>query len=237
MIFIAHRGASKQRKENTIEAFHFASDNGADIIEMDVRYTSDGVFVIFHDDTLKRVDGTETKVSDITYKELSNRIEVSGWPEVITLDKLGKEYKRETPFLFHIKFFDIQDKFIKELDRLNNKFYLGTQSVEVASILSKKYGRDRILGFMPYKDCIDEFIRNGAGIIRLWESWLDDESIIRCHEKDVYVWIMVKNKEGIGETDILTLNNINESGADGVLLNDICLVSAWKAQNNQISNV
>ena len=46
---IAHRGASAVRKENTVEAFVEARRLGADMVELDVRRTRDGVLVIHHD--------------------------------------------------------------------------------------------------------------------------------------------------------------------------------------------
>jgi glycerophosphoryl diester phosphodiesterase len=46
---IAHRGASKLAKENTIEAFQRAVDVGADGVELDVRRSADGVLVVHHD--------------------------------------------------------------------------------------------------------------------------------------------------------------------------------------------
>lgn len=46
---IAHRGASGQRRENTLEAFATAIDLGADAVELDVRRTRDGALVVHHD--------------------------------------------------------------------------------------------------------------------------------------------------------------------------------------------
>ncbi|MDQ3542532.1 MAG: glycerophosphodiester phosphodiesterase, partial [Actinomycetota bacterium] len=46
---IAHRGASRLAKENTIEAFRAAVRVGAAGIELDARRTSDGVLVVHHD--------------------------------------------------------------------------------------------------------------------------------------------------------------------------------------------
>jgi len=47
---IAHRGASKERLENTLPAFLLALERGADAIELDVHRTRDGVVVVHHDD-------------------------------------------------------------------------------------------------------------------------------------------------------------------------------------------
>jgi len=49
---IAHRGASRDHPENTIDAFTRALELGADGIELDVHATSDGTIVVHHDATV-----------------------------------------------------------------------------------------------------------------------------------------------------------------------------------------
>lgn len=49
---IAHRGASKAARENTIEAFALAGRLGADAVELDVRRTRDGALVVHHNPDL-----------------------------------------------------------------------------------------------------------------------------------------------------------------------------------------
>ena len=46
---IAHRGAPRQRPENTLSSFALALEQGADAIELDVHATGDGVVVVHHD--------------------------------------------------------------------------------------------------------------------------------------------------------------------------------------------
>lgn len=46
---VAHRGASAHFPENTLAAFEAAADAGADVVELDVRRSPDGVLVISHD--------------------------------------------------------------------------------------------------------------------------------------------------------------------------------------------
>jgi len=48
-LVIAHRGASADHPENTVEAFHGAREQGADWVELDVRRSGDGVLVVHHD--------------------------------------------------------------------------------------------------------------------------------------------------------------------------------------------
>ena len=45
---MAHRGASRAERENSIAAFHRAREMGADAVELDVRRTLDGVLVVHH---------------------------------------------------------------------------------------------------------------------------------------------------------------------------------------------
>jgi glycerophosphoryl diester phosphodiesterase len=44
----AHRGARDTFPENTIPAFSHAWENGADLIELDVQVTKDGIVVVHH---------------------------------------------------------------------------------------------------------------------------------------------------------------------------------------------
>jgi glycerophosphoryl diester phosphodiesterase len=52
---IAHRGASLERRENSLPAFERAIELGADFVELDVQVTSDGALVVFHDLDLDRL--------------------------------------------------------------------------------------------------------------------------------------------------------------------------------------
>ncbi|MDQ6615710.1 MAG: glycerophosphodiester phosphodiesterase [Actinomycetota bacterium] len=48
-MILAHRGASKVARENTVEAFCEARRLGADGVELDVRASADGALVVHHD--------------------------------------------------------------------------------------------------------------------------------------------------------------------------------------------
>ena len=71
-VYVAHRGLFDNEKgipENSLPAFELAAKNGFGI-EMDVQMSKDGVLVVFHDDSLNRMTGTEGKLVDFTFKEL-----------------------------------------------------------------------------------------------------------------------------------------------------------------------
>jgi len=77
-LIIAHRGASKHAPENTFAAFKRAIDAGADGIELDVRLAKDGVAVVFHDSSLKRIAGRKGKIAHFTAAELGS-IDAGSW--------------------------------------------------------------------------------------------------------------------------------------------------------------
>lgn len=58
-LVIAHQGGDGLWPGNTMFAFQNAADLGADVLEMDLHITSDGILVLMHDETVDRTtDGT-----------------------------------------------------------------------------------------------------------------------------------------------------------------------------------
>ena len=69
-LVVAHRGASLEHPENTIEAFEAAIDLGADAVEFDVRMTADGHAVVMHDPDVSRTTDGRGLVSEMTLEEI-----------------------------------------------------------------------------------------------------------------------------------------------------------------------
>ena len=69
---IAHRGFSGYAPENTIPAFRLAGSNKYWGAECDVQETSDGKFVIMHDDTVDRMTNGTGSVSSKTLTQIKN---------------------------------------------------------------------------------------------------------------------------------------------------------------------
>jgi glycerophosphoryl diester phosphodiesterase len=74
---INHRGYGRLAPENTIPAYALSAKLGWKYVETDVRFTSDGVAVLLHDESINRTarnaDGTEIgetiNIADITYEQ------------------------------------------------------------------------------------------------------------------------------------------------------------------------
>jgi len=67
---MAHRGASGHAPENTLAAFRLAIQQGADLLETDLRFTQDKVLVCIHDATVDRTTEGHGAVSDMTLTEI-----------------------------------------------------------------------------------------------------------------------------------------------------------------------
>ena len=80
----AHRGLHSQRNgvpENTLEAFDVAANRGYGI-ELDVRLSSDGIPMVFHDDKLERLCRIERRVDELTADQLT-KMRVAGSDQFI----------------------------------------------------------------------------------------------------------------------------------------------------------
>lgn len=72
-VLYAHRGASYELPENTLEAFALALTVGADAIETDAHLTRDGEVVLAHDPSGARMAGIERRIAECTLRE------IEGW--------------------------------------------------------------------------------------------------------------------------------------------------------------
>lgn len=77
-IVCAHRGFSACYPENTMASFRAAASAGADMIELDVRFTKDGLPVVSHDGRVNRCTNGKGKISDYTLRELQ-KLDAGSW--------------------------------------------------------------------------------------------------------------------------------------------------------------
>ena len=67
---IAHRAGTDRYPEQCMDAVNFSLNNGADLAEVDARFTLDkDTPVICHDENVARVFGVDSNVSDLTLDE------------------------------------------------------------------------------------------------------------------------------------------------------------------------
>ncbi len=99
----AHRGLhDSEAPENSLAAFKRAVDHGFGI-ELDVRLSSDGKLVVFHDESLKRMVGPHGRVSDFTAVELAGMSLLGTEEGIPQLKEVLKLVDGKVPLLIEIK--------------------------------------------------------------------------------------------------------------------------------------
>ena len=101
MKIIAHRGASKERPENTLSAFERAIQIGVDAIEMDLLLTRDRRLAVRHDDFIGKVSARQY-VRDLTFEELK-AIDVGEGERVPSLESVFESIKGRCPLILELK--------------------------------------------------------------------------------------------------------------------------------------
>ena len=77
-LIFAHRGASRVAPENTLPAFEAACTLGADGVELDVQYSSDGKLVVFHNPNLEGSSNGHGRVTAHTFEDLRG-LDAGSW--------------------------------------------------------------------------------------------------------------------------------------------------------------
>ena len=122
----AHRGLHDESKpENSLSAFSAAIDEGYGI-ELDVRLTSDGVPVVFHDATLTRVIGVDKKVCELTFDELKEYTFPETEEKIPSFEEALELIGERAPILIELKGEDTKcnvcEAAAELLDRYNGVF-------------------------------------------------------------------------------------------------------------------
>ncbi|MDB5038567.1 MAG: glycerophosphoryl diester phosphodiesterase [Bacteriovoracaceae bacterium] len=154
MLNIAHRGFSSEFPENTMLAFEEAMKAGADGFECDLRITSDGKVVVFHDDDFKRLCGVSGTVETTTWKDLQ-KLRVKGKEKIPSLHDLLTNF-HNTRINLELKKSDRPDALVelvlREMTKIRPKgeILFTSFSVEIVEILGimdskRKLGRHGFL--------------------------------------------------------------------------------------------
>ena len=147
----AHRGLhGKGVSENSMTAFKRAVDSGYGI-ELDVRLSSDGELMVFHDPTLKRMAGIDELVRSKTAEELQ-KIKIGGTEDTVPrFSDVLKLVDGKVPLLVEIKEevgeLAVTEKTVKMLREYKGEYMI--ESFNPFSIaLVRKQMPDVIRGFL-----------------------------------------------------------------------------------------
>ncbi|WP_353124819.1 glycerophosphodiester phosphodiesterase family protein [Parapedobacter pyrenivorans] len=185
VLVAAHRGAHRSVPENSLEAIDKAVEAGAHIVELDVRQTRDGVFILMHDKTIDRTTTGTGEVKDKTYDELKEEIRLThqGKATAYHIPTLKEALLRaKDRILVDIDFkadgmqarFDAYEQ-IADLDVTDHVIFFLYDYTEMAAL----HAYDPRIKIMPraYDAAqLDEIVRSGlTDIVHIDPSYYDDK--------------------------------------------------------------
>lgn len=157
----AHRGLHDNRSdapENSLKAFRMAAEAGFGI-ELDVQMAKDGVPVVFHDFTLKRICGAEGKVSDYTSEELAGFALCGSDQGIPRFQEVLELVDGRVPLIVELKVERLDLSVCREVDRLLAR-YSGLYCIESFHPLAVGWYR-RHRGKVARGQLSDAFLREG----------------------------------------------------------------------------
>lgn len=155
MTVAGHRGDCYNRYENTMTAFKYAFDTGADMIETDVRMSKDGVLVLMHDESVWRTTESVGNIKDMTLAQIKklNAGDLLTPEEVPTFEEF-MVWVKDTPMTVNIE--------IKEYYSEENKNRCVECIEKVLSLVEKLGMRERIL-INSFDAFVLEYVYNKYG--------------------------------------------------------------------------
>ncbi len=159
----AHRGLHDNQKdcpENSMRAFENAVEKNYGI-ELDVQLTKDRIPVVFHDDTLNRICGIESKVQDFTYEELKKFRLCNTQERIPKFEEVLDLINGRVPLIVELKVNGVNLSLCREVDKLMQRYH-GMYCVESFNPLAvcwyRRKRREIVRGQLS-----NAFIKEGEG--------------------------------------------------------------------------
>lgn len=131
---IAHRGLhDAENPENTLAAFKKAKDAGFPI-ELDLRIIDDGTVIVFHDEKLSRLTGSDGYVTNLVKEKLKDYKVLKTDEYIPTFEEVLELINGQVPLLIEIK----------------NSHKIGTLERKTLEILKGYDGDYAVQSFNPY---------------------------------------------------------------------------------------
>ena len=186
---IAHRGGTTERPENTLSAYKRAVEQGAEMLEIDVRTSSDGKLFILHDATLDRTTNGNGPATALTMQALS-QLDAGSWFDgkyaneriPAFTEVLAWAKKANAMLLLDLKETGqtYVERVVADINQYGNpaNIVVGVRTVAEAEAFRKLLPNSKQLGFIPKTGNIEAFAAAGVDVIRLWMRWLDKDPLL-----------------------------------------------------------
>ena len=236
----AHRGSTLKAPENSISAIREAIREGADFAEIDIQTTKDNVPVLFHDINLKRINGSNKEIKDLTYEEVEKidngsyfNSEFEG-EKIPSLESVLKEAKGKIKLNIELKPMRKIDtvalKTIELIKRYNMEDEVVVTSLDYDCLMEAKSYDPMIKYGYIIAMSVGEIRNLDVDFISIESSLVKPELVTKLHNmhKEIHVWT-VNNKDTAREMVSLGVNNIITDNVD--LVRSVKYSMNWSGRN------
>jgi glycerophosphoryl diester phosphodiesterase len=204
----AHRGASKYYPENTMLSYEKAVELGADLIELDVHLSKDGIPVVIHNHTLDETTNGKGMVKDYTLEQLK-RLDAGSWfseqyagLQIPTLEEVllwakGKTWisieLKQTPYYYD----GMEEKVVNQIEAAGMVDQVQVMSIDHHSVKKIKDLNGKLMTSMIYHCKLYDPVRNakeiGADILNVSWPYLSPKIVEEAHQAGLLVCGSVTN--------------------------------------------
>ncbi|HWP93784.1 MAG TPA: glycerophosphodiester phosphodiesterase family protein [Thermodesulfobacteriota bacterium] len=211
---IAHRGASAYEPENTLRSFRRALDMGADLIEFDIRLSSDGHLIVIHDKKVDRTTDGTGLVREMTLGQLK-KLDAGKGEKIPTFEEVIDFGKGKTRFVVELKEGGTEEKIVN-LIRENDLF----QDVVIVSYHSKLVKNVKaleprvstgLISLLPF-NAVGNGKESLVNIIAPFHYLVTKGLVERVHRNGMFLFTWVVDNQKRAE-------RLKEIGVDGIVTN------------------
>jgi glycerophosphoryl diester phosphodiesterase len=200
----AHRGASTDAPENTLEALSLAIDEGADYVEIDVRLTADGQVVLMHDASTDRTSNENMLISDSTYDQLC-QLDIGSWfseayagTQIATLQEAIELCKGKVLMNIEIKPVngsgELEDTVAEIITEYNMESQCVVTSFNEHSLLRvKAFNPDIVTGYIYTVGYDNDRDYEAMDVLSIDSRYLSKALVTGAHEKGIRVFAWTVN--------------------------------------------
>jgi len=211
---VAHRGASAYAPEHTLAAYDLAVRQRADMIELDVRASADGVPFVLHDATLLRTTGDHRAIASMTGQELDG---LRSARRPLRLEDVLARYRAEVRWLIEVK--DAhpgwERAMLATIERCGLQDRVVVQAFDVNALLRLHVAAPwlalaPLFDHPPWQAREFDAVAGFAGAIGVRHGRIDAALTARAHARGLKVLAWTVNDHG----DML---RVGAAGVDGVI--------------------
>ena len=224
---VAHRGASATARENSPAAAAAAIAAGAYAVEMDARFSADGIPHVSHDPDLRRIAGVGTDVAAMRADEIAAHIAPDGGPWVPVLEQLLGVVRGRLPAVIDVKIKGrpMLAAIAAAATGMEADLVVGVRTLDDVQAAREIMPAATILGLLPDPDAAAALAVAGGAILRLWEADVTAARVAAARSAGLEVWVTAGQPSGTGEQLVgaisaARLRHLAGFGIDGILVND-----------------